>query len=266
MRKTYVSTLIAGLIGVSLIQSYARASLHLNSSPLGSPALTAAQPPPQLTGAQLFFRGQPVDQIIAGTKIKKYSIELTGTGFGSGSSVIVDSSGVCPLTSKPTQVLVTVDQGSSSLLAAFPKRTDLLPGLLSVRVVGPDGSESNTLSVDVISNPADLSIDSISPQSGPVGTQVTLTGVGFKQGDPIRFSVAGADGINLVGFYSSSATASGPVKFAIPGNSVIPICAHCTGSPACDPAGTLLTTHGQYRVSVINANGMSNSLLFQVTP
>jgi len=257
MIRVYISTVLFLATGIALVSPSAAASFRRGS----------LAPAASLTGVQLFFRSQPVDQIVLGTKLKKYSMELTGTGFASGSSVVVDSSGVCVLTSKPTQTLVTVDQGSSSLLAAFPRRTDLLSGLLSVKVVSPDGTESNSLRVDVISNPSDLSIDSISPQSGPIGTQVTLTGVGFKQGDPIRFSIAGSAGANFVGFYSlsGSASGSGPLRFTVETSALIGICAHCIGSPACDPAGTILTTPSQYRVSIVNANGMSNSLLFQVT-
>jgi hypothetical protein len=261
MRRIYVSTLLFLLAGVALV-----GPSGVPGSRGSSAAKATTTSRSNLTGVQLFFRGQPVDQIVLGTKVKKYSIELTGTGFTSGSSAVVDSLGVCPLSLKPPQTLVTVDQGSGSLLASFPRGTDLSAGLLSIKLAGPDGAESNTLTVDVISNPSDLSIDSISPQSGPIGTTVALTGVGLQQGNPIRFSAVGSSTFQFVGFYSGSATALKPVNFAIPNSEIVPVCAACTGQPVCDPITTFFITPGQYRVSVINANGMSNSLLFEVTP
>jgi hypothetical protein len=261
MRRIYVSPLLFLLAGTASVGTSGVYGFHGSSA-----AKTTTTSPPSLTGVQLFFRGQPVDQIVLGTKLKKYSIELTGTGFTSGSIAVVDSLGVCPLSLQPPETLATIDQGSSSLQAAFPRRTALSSGILSVKVVGPDGAESNALTIDVIANPTDLSIDSISPQSGPIGTTVTLTGVGLQQGNPIRFSALGSSTFQFVGFYSGSATALKPVNFAIPGSEIVPVCAACTGLPVCDPITTSFITPGQYRVAVINAGGMSNSLLFQVTP
>jgi len=230
-----------------------------------STIIAGASDSPNLTAFQLFFKRQPVDQIVISDKVKKYSIELSGTGFAAGSTAMVQSLGVCALGLGQPQTLATIDQDSTHLRAGFARSTELSSGLLSVKVVAPDGTASNILTIDVIAKPAELSVSSISPQSGPIGTQVTLAGVGFSRGDPIRFSGVGSDRFALVGFYSRSLADDTMLTFPAPDSVLIPVCAFCANLPVCDPAGTLLVTPGQYRVSVMNSKGMSNSLLFEVT-
>jgi len=260
MMRIYLSTLLLLLAGMALIAPSAGQGFECRST-----IAAGASDPPNLTAFQLFFKRQPVDQMVIGDKIKKYSINLSGTAFAAGSNAVVDSLGVCALGLGQPQTLTTIDQDSTHLRAAFPRSTELSSGLLSVKVVGPDGSGSNMLAIDVIAKPAELSVSSISPQSGPIGTPVTLAGVGFSRGDPIRFSAVGSDRFELVGLYSRSSADGATLSFQVPDSVIIPVCAICTGLPVCDPAATLSVSPGQYQVSVINSKGMSNVLLFEVT-
>jgi len=167
---------------------------------------------PQLSEVELQFKGQPVDQVVFGKKAKKYSITLTGTGFVPDSIVIVDSLRAYPYALiQSDQHLDTVFKDSTRLRTTLNSETVSSPGFLAVKVANPGGGESNSLAIDVISKPSELSIASISPESGPIGTKVTLTGTGFTSttlftGTSIRFGGANADQPLFIGFYVESPT------------------------------------------------------------
>jgi IPT/TIG domain len=269
MKKTIFLILFAAFIEASIGQYGSYASVSVSSSRRTTPGDA-----PELNGIQPMYRGQPVDEIVSGNKIKKYFIELTGTGFVPGSSVVVNSIRAFPVTAgePPQQPTSATFVSATSLEVRFVPGTAPPPGMLSVRVVNLDGAVSNRLTVNVISKTSELSISSISPQFGPVGTQVTLTGNGFTPIPPnnvnaIRFTAVGAQDRASAdffeGFYTDSFVDSGTLTFILPGRVIEPI---CPGFPfVCDPIATPSITAGQYRISVINPNGMSNSVLFEVT-
>ncbi len=98
-------------------------------------------------------------------------------------------------------------------------------------------------------------LTSLSPSAGPVGTQVTATGSGFTPtnnvvnfGNGIASSVSSPNGTSL--------------SFTIP-TYWLPACTLMM--PAC-PFAQILITPGPYDVSVTNANGTSNSMIFLVGP
>jgi len=273
MKRTYRSLPIMGLLGAMLLSArlIGRTSGEGPGYSLQEPiALASVASQLRLTGVQLLFRGQPADQLINGEKIKKYSLEVTGTGFLPGSSVVVNSVRAYPMTigEPPLQAVSTSYISPTNLEAVFLPGKGPAPGLLTIKVVNIDTTESNIINVDVISKPAKLSIASISPQSGPVGTPVTLTGVGFAPaGSPsqvaIRFSAVGTNQNFLEGFYTDSNLDSGKLNLVVPRNVILPI---CPGGPVvCDPIAVPFVTPQQYRVWVVNPNGMSNGILFTVT-
>jgi hypothetical protein len=224
----------------------------------------------QVTAVQVLFRGEPVEGVARGKKIKKYALQIAGAGFTPGSTVVVNSLGVYPYTIEQplAQPTSTNFISATSLEAVFLPGVAPKPGLLLVKVVNPDGGESNAVSVDVISKPSELEITAISPGSGPVGTQVTLTGTGFKVAErpeesAIRFEAVGSDETLPQGFYFRSNAENGSLSFAVPSGVIRPV---CTGIIiGCDPIATPRVTPQQYRVWVIDPNGMSNSILFSVT-
>src|SRR5437867_1126619 len=100
MKKLLGATFLVALFGAALIAGIAGGSGQRAASSLAHRGILAtdssASAPPQLTGIQLFFRGRPVEQLVIGKKIKKYTMELAGTGFVSGSSVSVELLRVFP--------------------------------------------------------------------------------------------------------------------------------------------------------------------------
>jgi hypothetical protein len=268
MQKIFLPSVILGLVGSFAINPIAGKSLHSAGRELRH--LTAGSQQVQVTGVQLLFRGQPVGQAIQGKKIKKYSVQVAGTGFQPDSLVVVNS--VRAFDQQPgqsqEQPVSTTYVSATSLDAAFLPGPAPAPGLLLIKVVNPNGDQSNIIAADVISKPSKLSIDSISPLSGPIGTQLTLTGEGLEPtGQPsqaaIRFSAVGSHDSALQGFYTSSLVDDSKLLLVVPNNVVRPI---CPGGPfACDPVSVPQITPQDYRIWVINSNGMSNSILFHVT-
>jgi len=268
MRKIFLPSLILGLVGSFAINPISGETLHFVwPEPRRLPA---APEQVQVTGIQLLFRGQPVEQVITGKKIKKYSVQVSGAGFQPGSLVTVNS--VRAFDQQPgqsqEQPVSTNFVSATSLDASFLPEPAPAPGLLLIKVVNPGGDQSNIIAADVISKPSKLSIDSISPVTGPIGTQLTLTGVGLAPtGLPgqaaIRFSAVGSNDSAIQGFYTSSLVDDSKLLLVVPNNVVRPI---CPGGPfACDPVSIPQITPQDYRIWVINSNGMSNSILFHVT-
>lgn len=268
MKKTSFLILLVLFTAASLIGSASHA--YFSSAAIGgSPAAVA----PQLHSVQLLFKAQPVDEVVGGGKIKKYVLQVTGAGFLPGSSALLNAISAFPVNVglAPVQETSTAFVSDTTLDVRFLPDSAPTAGILSIRIVNPDGSESNRLSVDVISKPSKLTISSISPQTGPVGTQITLTGTGFMPTAPdsvnalrvISVGVKEAVPFNFFeGFYVDAAD-GGTITFTLPNRVIKPI---CPGSPiACDPIAIPAITAGQYRISVINPNGMSNSIVFDVT-
>jgi peptidoglycan hydrolase-like protein with peptidoglycan-binding domain len=102
------------------------------------------------------------------------------------------------------------------------------------------------------------SIAGLSPSSGPVNTQVTITGSGFTAtGNTINFTSSSVS--DIVPNLTSNGTT---IIFTVPTQNT-PACSFA--SPPC-PYAFIPTAAGTYAVSVTNANGTSNSATFTVTP
>ena len=275
MRKIHLSMIVSALFATALVATSSGYALPgVSSAPVSRTFRTPGSEALQLTGSQLFFKGKAGDEVVSGKKIKRYSMELAGTGFVSDSRVIVNARHAFPYSplSEPEQRISTTYESATALRAQFLHGSPP-PGLLLIKVVNPDGEESNTVTVDVISQSSDLSITSLSPESGPVGIQLTLRGVGFAPSSPfnltaIRFTAVGTEQsrapLYFVGFYSDSSADDNALTLVVPRSEINPICPG--GRIGCDPIAVPLITPQQYRIQIINANGLSNSLLFQVTP
>lgn len=101
---------------------------------------------------------------------------------------------------------------------------------------------------------APVSIYSLSPTSGPVGTQVTIKGFGFtSSGNTIT-----ANGRYFANNLVSSDGAT--LQFTIPSETGY----SCPPPLAC-PMYLIQVTPGNYPITVINANGTSNAVTFTVT-
>lgn len=99
-----------------------------------------------------------------------------------------------------------------------------------------------------------LSISRLSPASGPIDTQITITGKGFT---PTGNAVT-SNNLQLAGNLSSSNGTT--LRFAFPSSAG----AYCPKGQAC-PMYFLQLTPGVYPLSVINSNGTSNAITFTAT-
>ncbi|MCL5733128.1 MAG: peptidoglycan-binding protein [Patescibacteria group bacterium] len=104
-------------------------------------------------------------------------------------------------------------------------------------------------------------ISSISPSSGPVNTQVTITGSFTLTGNKVKFGSLDTLGTENNPSYTLNSFDGKTLVFTVPPGNYLP-CWYTT--PACG-APAFLTQPGVYGVSVTNANGTSNTVTFTVT-
>jgi hypothetical protein len=213
-----------------------------------SGTVRAQLPTLHIVGTQVFFAGQPVDGLTVGTKVKRYTVEITGVGFDASARVLVNGMKIPVLSSSPNQIT-----------ARF-KGLVLVPGELSLQVMNPDGEISNAMMIEVVSDPSVLSLSAVSPVTGIVGAQVTVTGVGLTPtGNMVQMISVTLP--TLRGFSGPVDSPDGKtLTFKIPAG----VCPPCVVStpPCLGPC--LAVSAGSYHLSVSNSNGLSNSVLFLV--
>lgn len=96
------------------------------------------------------------------------------------------------------------------------------------------------------------SITSLQPASGPVGTQVTVMGTGFTSTDnTVKFGV---------GYIKNIVSNGTTIIFMVPDG--LDLCLP-SGGPC--PGAFPRVSPGNYNISLVNANGTSNAVLFTVT-
>ncbi len=131
-------------------------------------------------------------------------------------------------------------------------------GNYSVAFTASNSSGSQTSSATVSVSPSatsqNLTLTSLSPTSGRVGTQVTLTGSGFTaSNNTVHFGIGGLQNV---------ASANGTtIYYTIP--SYLSACDLMTFGMACTPYAQSVVT-GTYPVYVTNSNGASSILYFTV--
>jgi hypothetical protein len=204
---------------------------------------------PTITSLQLFLDDKLVSQLIIGTKAKRYSLKIIGQGFDPAAKLVVDG------------MRARVSMASSVELDARLKGGPLMfPGEAAVHVVNPDGETSNAVLLEVVTDPSILSIASINPDFGPLGAQITVTGLGFAaKGNHIRL-LSPATGV--VGVTTEVTSQDGrTLAFSLPDF----ICPPCSLSvPPC-AAPCFALKPGDYDLFVINDKGMSNALKLLVS-
>lgn len=184
-------------------------------------------------------------------------VTIMGSGFASGSNTVNFGSAAIKNISSPDgkKIVFNVPFGYGCEGVTAPYACDPVlfrPGTYTVSVTNANGT-SNQASFTVTA-PGILSISSLSPSSGPVGTKVTITGPGFTPtGNDIHFAEGGIRNVS-----SSNGTT---LIFTVPDS--ISGCDFWTSGFACTQPVRLVTP-GDYVVFVRNANGQSNSVNFTV--
>jgi hypothetical protein len=199
---------------------------------------------PHINSVQLFLDGQLVDQLTIGTKAKRYSLKIAGQGFDPAAKVIIDGMKARVLSAAAIEVDANLRGGPL-----------MFPGEVGLHVVNPDGETSNKAILEVVTDPSVLSIATITPNFGPSGTQVTITGNGFSnKGNHVRLLLRATDVVGVTPELDSSDTRT--IVFNLPDF----VCPPCTLSvPPCE-APCYALNPGDYEIFVINDKGMSNGV------
>jgi hypothetical protein len=144
-----------------------------------------------------------------------------------------------------------------------------LPGSYNVSIENSNGA-SNAISFTVTSEQpkSNVTIYSISPNSGPVGTTISITGFGFTNSNTVHI---GGGAIGTVPIASSIAIACttnpachGGINQTLTVTIPSSIGPYCASGMMC-PMYMQLLTPGTYTIYVQNDNGSSNAVSFTVT-
>jgi len=144
-------------------------------------------------------------------------------------------------------------------------------GVSAIGLVGPL-TRAKIQAIGCGTNPqptSNVSIYSITPSSGPVGTTVSITGFGFTDNNTINFGGGVIQNIPISSSIAIACTTSPSchgginqtIQFTVP-SSITPACYY--SEPRCLIASQM-TAPGNYNVSVQNANGTSGTVVFTVT-
>lgn len=181
------------------------------------------------------------------------SVTIFGSGFSStGNSIRFGSGIIAGLNSSDGRAIsFTVP----AQLTGFGTQVVTL-GTYNVSVTNASGAVSNALPftvTSVVSASGALSLSSLSPTFGRVGTQVVITGGGFNALDnTVHFGVGGT--LHVPSF-NGGTTIYYTIPYAV---------SACDLIGASCAAPTSQVTPGSYSISVSNANGTSNTMSFQV--
>ncbi|HUY88266.1 MAG TPA: IPT/TIG domain-containing protein [Pirellulales bacterium] len=195
-----------------------------------------------------------------------YAVTITGTGFDRESNTVFF--GTDELDNIPsydgTHIKFTAPNEAHGTYNVSVKVGSQTTQKLVYSIVNPPASSSSSFASSSAFSSSSASygsdkyvqINSLSPSSGPAGTQVTIAGQGFSPtGNMVHFADSELDNIP-----SSDGT---HLTFTLPFSSVLP-CMHAT--PPCEMASHLYQP-GSYPVFVQSrwANTPSNTLTFTVT-
>lgn len=142
--------------------------------------------------------------------------------------------------------------------AVAPTGTDQSTNVNSNNPSNPtNGNPANTSTSTATSTPAQIiRLDSVSPNSGRVGTQVTIKGSGFTANTTVLMNSNVAAKNETLEY---SANGMEALTFLVPSS----LTADCKAGQAC-PQYAQLVTPGSYQISIENENGKSNTLQFDV--
>jgi hypothetical protein len=111
----------------------ARPPLVLQARECGS----AAPPPPTLSAVQILKKANPIDFLFAGSKWKKFQLDLTGGNFTSASQVLINA-----VIADNTVLIDSIQLTSGLTTGRVPG-----PGTITVQIRNADGQLSNIISL-----------------------------------------------------------------------------------------------------------------------
>lgn len=139
-------------------------------------------------------------------------------------------------------------------------------GISAIGIVGPL-TRAAIVRVSCGTNQSGVSIYSITPSSGPVGTSVSIVGFGFTNDNTIRFGNGSILHVPTTSSIAITCTTDPRCHGGI--NQTITFTVPSYLNPPCYYAGCMQpsfqVTPGSYDVSVQDGNGTSNSVTFTVT-
>ena len=181
------------------------------------------------------------------------SVVITGTNLIGAASVKFNG----------VSATIFVVDSSIQITATVPPGATTGP----IVVTTPGGTAASASSFTVIPAPT---ISGYAPTSGPVGTEVVITGTNFDGASAVTFNGTGATDLNvdsptqITALVPSGAT-TGPIEVATPGGTapsagsftVIPAPAIASFSPASGPVGTAVVLTGSdfSGTTAVNFNG-----------
>lgn len=118
---------------------------------------------------------------------------------------------------------------------------------------GLSNTYSTTINVTGNGTVNGVSLSYLSPNAGRTGTQLIITGSGFTTDNTIRFGIGGQQHV--------SSTNGSMINYTIP--QYVTSCDTTSGTYCA--MGAQLVTSGVYPITVMNVNGTSNTLYFNVT-
>lgn len=213
---------------------------------ISAPKLESLTPSAGVVGTEVIIKGE-------GINIGEDKIYFKGSLVSQSLSATADV--VNTLRFKVPQFITSCGVGSAAACDVVAQ--PVVPGVYDVVVVNKNGT-SNALNFTVTSGSVQVPIiTSLSPQSGPVDTRVTVYGSNID---------TGAEYVLFAGYRLpvDGAKVAGRVSFIVPRELAHP-CVQLKPTDPCPAVMVRLVTPGNYTVAVGNANGVSTNLNFTVT-
>ncbi|HVI08013.1 MAG TPA: DUF4082 domain-containing protein [Candidatus Binatia bacterium] len=163
------------------------------------------------SGQNLTYQWSKNGTAIAGATLPNYMQKRTSQSDNGASFTVAISNAAGSVTSTPAILTVTpiettaIDAGFTSVSTWNAALGALMSCSTSIACTAAIGMNTSGALVFTITIPTSLSISSVSPGSGPVGTVITITGTGFMQGATVTFSNASTAATpGIVTFISST--------------------------------------------------------------
>ena len=161
----------------SLVASDTSITGTVPNAPGGTATVTVTNPDGQTATSSFTYTGPAGPPSISsitpttGGTLGDTAVTIAGSGFVKGAAISFGAGNSPPDSA-------TVSSDGTSITARTPVG---VYGLVDVTVTNPGGGEGTLKHGFTFTTAAQPTITSISPSSGPGGTQVTITGTGFAQ-------------------------------------------------------------------------------------